>query len=258
MPELPVLTDVCPDNCQAMPCCGVKNLAHEGRQRKIAWLCSQCRHGARAKVLLAPGNRQCGYIEYLPGEYAWRGVDAAGWMFIHCVWTFYRQYQHRGLGARMIEACVEDARRERMAGAAVLAREGPWLAGSGLFLANGFETVATAPPDYHLLVRRLRKRTPDPKLLEPAKPLARFGKGLTLIRADQCPHVAKFAGEIASAARDEYGLNVRVIDLASHREAQRAPTPYAVFSLFYNGRLLADHQISRTRFRNIMRKLSAG
>ena len=31
-----------------------------------------------------------------------------------------------------------------------------------------------------------------------------------------------------------------------------APTPYAVFSVIHNGRILADHQISRTRFRNIM------
>jgi len=32
-------------------------------------------------------------------------------------------------------------------------------------------------------------------------------------------------------------------------------TPCAVFSVIYNGQLLADHQISRTRFRNIMKKL---
>jgi hypothetical protein len=45
-----------------------------------------------------------------------------------------------------------------------------------------------------------------------------------------------------------------VVDLESWSDAQNAPTPYAVFALIYNGRLLADHQISRTRFRNIMSK----
>jgi len=30
---------------------------------------------------------------------------------------------------------------------------------------------------------------------------------------------------------------------------------YAVFALIHNGRLLADHQISRTRFHNVMKKL---
>ena len=38
-------------------------------------------------------------------------------------------------------------------------------------------------------------------------------------------------------------------------DAQNAPTPYAVFAVIYDGRLLADHQISRARFRNIMNKL---
>jgi hypothetical protein len=45
-----------------------------------------------------------------------------------------------------------------------------------------------------------------------------------------------------------------VVDLESWSDAQNAPTPYAIFALIYNGRLLADHQISRTRFRNIMNK----
>jgi len=45
-----------------------------------------------------------------------------------------------------------------------------------------------------------------------------------------------------------------VVDLESWSDTQNAPTPYAIFALIYNGRLLADHQISRTRFRNIMSK----
>jgi len=46
-----------------------------------------------------------------------------------------------------------------------------------------------------------------------------------------------------------------VVDLESWSDAQNAPTPYAIFALIYNGRLLADHQISRTRFRNIMKEV---
>lgn len=33
-----------------------------------------------------------------------------------------------------------------MKGVATVARERPWLAGSALFLKNGFEVVDTAPP----------------------------------------------------------------------------------------------------------------
>jgi hypothetical protein len=49
-----------------------------------------------------------------------------------------------------------------------------------------------------------------------------------------------------------------VVDLKSWRDAQNAPTPYGVFALIYQGRLLADHQISAARFRNIMNKERGG
>jgi hypothetical protein len=50
-------------------------------------------------------------------------------------------------------------------------------------------------------------------------------------------------------------MKPRIVELKTHRQAQNAPTPYAVFSVIYDGRVVADHQISRTRFRNIMGKL---
>lgn len=80
--------------------------------------------------------------------------------------------------------------------------------------------------------------------------------GLTIVRSDQCPHIAKFADEIAESAEREYGLTPRIVEIKSHREAQNAPTPFGVFAILYKGEIVADHQISRTRFRNIMRRVS--
>ena len=141
-----------------------------------------------------------------------------------------------------------------MNGVAVVARDRPWLAGPALFEKAGFTAVDTAPPDYQLLVLKL-----DPSAANPAfkqdweTKLKKFSDGLTIIRARQCPHVAKFADEIAVTAEKEYGLKPRIVELRSWREAQNAPTPYAVFAVIHDGQLLADHQISRTRFRNIMK-----
>lgn len=258
MTQTPILVDLDPANLETFPCCGVKNPGHEGRCDKNRWLRQQFKIGLRAKILAAPGGRQCGYIEYLPGEHAWRGVEASGYMFIHCIWTFYRRNQHQGLGAMMIQACLDDAARAGMHGVAVVAREQPWLAGPALFRANGFEPVDTAPPDFQLLVKKRNPSAADPafKAGWEAK-LKKFKNGLTIIRSPQCPHIAKFAGEIAQAAEQDYGMKPRIVEIRSCRDAQNAPTPYAVFAVLYNGRILADHQISLTRFRNIMRKLPA-
>jgi GNAT superfamily N-acetyltransferase len=254
----PLIVDLDPANLASLPCYGVKNPAHEGRQRKHCWLKRHLKRGLRAKVVLTPDNRQCGYLEYLPGEYAWRGVEARGYLFIHCVWTFFRQYQRKGLGSLLVQACLEDARTSGADGVAVVARDRPWLATSALFLRNGFKVVDTAPPDYQLLVRKLKPAAPNPAFKgDWEKKLKKYSRGVTIIRADQCPHVAKFARDIAQAAKQDYGLQVRMVELKSHREAQNAPTPYAVFAFIHDGRILADHQISSTRFRNIMRKLAA-
>ena len=257
--QKPRLIDVDAANFDTLPCCGIKSPAHPGRQQKQCWLQANARFGLRARILLAPDGKPAGYIEYLPGEFAWRGVEAAGFMFIHCVWIFARQYQRKGWGSFMVEGCLEDARKAGMRGAAVMVRDGPWLADRRLFLANGFEPVDAAPPDYHLLVRKFDSGGVNPAFMKGwDRKLERYNRGLTIIRSSQCPHIAKFADEIAEAAENEYRVRPTVIHIESWSDAQNAPTPYAIFAVIYNGQLLADHQISRTRFRNIMNKYVSG
>ncbi|UCE48790.1 MAG: YoaP domain-containing protein [Phycisphaerales bacterium] len=82
-----------------------------------------------------------------------------------------------------------------------------------------------------------------------------YGKGLTIIRVNQCPRTVRFADKIADTAAKTYKLKPRMVEIKTHRDAQNAPTPYAVFAVIFNGRLLADHQISATRFSNIMNKI---
>jgi len=250
------LIDVDAATFEKLPCCGIKSLAHPGREEKRCWLETNAKFGLRAKALLAPDGQPGGYIEYIPGEFAWRGVDAPGYMFIHCVWIYSRKHQRQGWGCLMVEACLDDARKAGKKGVAVMVRDGPWLADRRLFLASGFEFVDTAPPDYELLVRKFNKTAANPSFKgEWDRKLGGYTRGLTIIRSSQCPHIAKFAADIAETARQEYRIEPNVVDLQSPSDAQNAPTPYAIFALIYNGKLLADHQISRTRFRNIMKRL---
>ena len=252
----PILVDLTAANLDRYPCCGIKDPAHPGLMCKRGWLKTHFALGLKAKILLGDDDKPCGYIEYLPGEFAWRGVSAAGYMFIHCVWNQSKRAQRRGWGSLLVQACLHDAQSAGMNGVAVIAREGPWLAGRSLFVANGFTPVATAAPDYQLMVFKFKPGAADPAFRGGhAEWAARLNKGLTIIRSAQCPYIAKFAAEVAQTAEDEYQIKPKTIELASWRDAQDAPTPYAVFALVYKGRVLADHQISRTRFRNIMNKL---
>ena len=255
--ESPRLIDVDSSTFDSLPCCGIKDRSHPGRLEKYCWLCDNAKSGLRAKAIPGPGGKPGAYIEYIPGEFAWRGVNARGYLFIHCIWI-QTSVQRQGWGSLMVQACLDDARKSKMSGVAVMVREGPWMADRRLFQANGFVPVDSAPPDYELLAHKFNHRAASPTFQgDWDRKLARYGQGLTIIRSSQCPHIAKFAGDIAEAARKEYRIEPKLVELKSGHEAQQAPTPYAVFSLILDGRLLADHPISRTRFRNIMNKLPA-
>jgi len=255
MTSQPDLVEIGALNFDTIPCCGIRSSTHAGRRQKLAWIEANAPFGLCAKALFDAGGRESGYIEYIPGEFAWRGVDAAGYLFVHCIWMHAKRHQRNGWGSMMLDTCLADARRAGLHGVAVVVRDGPWLADHRLFLAKGFEKVDAAPPDYHLLVRKLH-RAADPRFRKGSdERLVRYGRGLTVIRCSQCPYIAKFASEIVQTAVAEYGIPSRVVSLETSWDAQNAPTPYAVFSVIYNGRLLADHPISRTRFRNIMRSV---
>jgi len=51
---------------------------------------------------------------------------------------------------------------------------------------------------------------------------------------------------------ESYGIQANFIEIIDHEQAQSAPSPYAIFSLIYDGELLAFHPISSKRFMNIM------
>jgi ribosomal protein S18 acetylase RimI-like enzyme len=103
-------------------------------------------------------ERKCiGFIEYIPGEYAWRAVDAQGYLFIHCIWISPNKYKRTGYGSLLIQECIKDAKKEGKYGVAVVTSEGPFMAGKDLFIKNEFESIAKVKPSFELMINRLKK-----------------------------------------------------------------------------------------------------
>jgi hypothetical protein len=129
------------------------------------------------------------------------------------------------------------------------------MAGSGLFIKAGFVSVESIPP-YELLVKNFKATAPDPRfIVDRERVLKRHTKGLTILAADQCPMIAKCANDIAEASR-ALGLKTKVIRVRSAQESRALPTPYGVFCIIYDGKLIAERPVSGTRFKNIMSKLT--
>ncbi len=217
--------------------------------RKVEWFAERFREGLRIKLLYLHGEkRPAGFIEYVPGEFCWRAVQAKGYMFIHCLWTTGKKYQHLGLGSLLLQEAEKGARG--MLGIAAVASDGSFMAGREIFLKNGYVVAAEAGKE-QLLVKRFRMGAP-PALNDWRAELAKH-KGLSIVFSKQCPWVARFIEE-SRPVFAKSGLRPEIRELETAAQAQRAPSLYGVFSLIHNGRLLADRYISTTRLANILKK----
>lgn len=169
---------------------------------------------------------------------------------MHCLWVFPKGQKVGGLGSRLIRACLEEARRTGATGVAAMVSDGAWMAGKEVFVNNGFEPGAEADR-FELVVCRL-KEGPEPRFRDISRNLPKY-RGLHILYAPQCPMLVKSVNDLSEMA-SEHGLEVKITVLDSAREAQNAPSYCGVFNLLWNGRLLADHYVSKGRFKNILRK----
>lgn len=52
----------------------------------------------------------------------------------------------------------------------------------------------------------------------------------------------------------DFGIDLKLKKIETVDEAKNAPSGFGTYSLIYNGKLIEDHYLSATRFRNILKK----
>jgi hypothetical protein len=250
------IVDTTMDNLYDFGVCGYKNRKDQGLQRKAAWLNERFKEGMKIKTLVTEENGAQGLIEYIPGEYCWRPVEADGYMFIHCIFSgFNRVYKAKGYGSSLVDECIKDAKAAGMHGVAVVTRKGGWMADERLFLKKGFDVVDSAPPDFDLLVKKFDETAPTPKFKGNWDDnLKQYKEGLTIFWSAQCPYTAKFIEELVATAETAYNTKPTVIEMKTSKDAQNSPCAFGVFCVVYNGKVVATNPIGKTRFSNILRK----
>ncbi|MBN2362657.1 GNAT family N-acetyltransferase [candidate division WOR-3 bacterium] len=226
------------------------NPKHSSHPLKTGWLKKRFSEGLRIKLLFPENQkRPAGFIEYVPGENAWRAVSAQEYMFIHCLYVYPNKNKGRGYGSKLIEECLQDAKKSGCPGVAVVTSSGPFMADKRLFIKNGFIETEKDGSSNELLVRSF-KGAPLPRFNDWKKQLLKY-KGINIVYSKQCPWVARLIQEIHASGLDE---NIKIKELKTPAEAQKAPSLYATFNLIYDGQLLADRYVSMTRLKNILKK----
>ncbi len=218
---------------------------------KTEWLKKRFKEGLKIKLLyLKDQKKAAGFIEYVPGESAWRAVNAKGYMFIHCLWTYPNSIRGQGYGTALIQDCADDTRKLKMNGVAVMTSKGSFMAKSDIFIKNGFRIVEEKDP--HALLLHPFRKAPLPTFTDTERSLRKY-RDMTVIYSNQCPWVVRFVEDLKDNAAI-LGFTVALKEIKTAKQAQQAPSAYSAFSLVYQGRLLADHYISKTRLMNILKK----
>jgi len=228
-----------------------------GYRQKREWLESRFAEGMVIKIIHEEGGRDVGFIEYIPGEYAWRAVHAPGYLVIHCLWVVGKG-KGKGYGRRLINECLDDARLQGKHGVVMVASDRVWLASKEIFLQNGFEEVQQAPPSFQLLVNRFEDG-PQPSFPQDWEARqARFGPGLSLIRTAQCPYIEDATLKALDYARGR-GIPAKVVEFTTAQEVQEfSPSAYGVFGIVLDGHLLSYYYLLPKDFDKLLGNLKSG
>ena len=237
--------------------CYMSKRKEPGYRQKREWLEARFAEGMKIKILHEHGGRDVAFIEYIPGEYAWRAVHVPGYMVIHCLWVVGKG-KGKGYGSRLIKECLDDARAQNMHGVTMLTSDRTWLASKDIFKRNGFTEVDQAPPSFQLTVARFGSG-PEARLPKNWDARARaFGRGLTVIRTPQCPYIENGARDILAFAEAK-GIRARSVELKTAQEVQeQSPSAYGVFGTVLDGHLLAYQYLLQKDFDKLLQERSKG
>lgn len=252
------IIELTPKNIADYGVCGYKNVPkHRELRNKIEWFKAYYPKGLRIKALISEKGGYQGMLEYIPGKFAHRPVNADGYLFIHCLFVgFNREFKGKGYASAMVQECIDDARSKHMYGVTIVTRQGSFMVDQGLFLKMGFTIVDTAKPDFSLLALKFDEQVESPSFkTEALENRNDFMDGLTILRSPQCPYTEKNVHAILDSAEKKFNLETTLVDMPDASAVQGSPCAFGVFCMLYDGEVISHHPVSGRRFENIMNKI---
>lgn len=233
------LINITPENlAEEHICCAISDKkCIEGYNEKKAWLRRELEGGyvfrrldARAKV----------FIEYGPAETAWLPISAPGYLNINCFWVSGK-HKKQGYGKLLLQSAWEDAQAQGKKGLVTVVgtRKFHFMSDTKWLLRQGFEEADRISSGFSLLVKKLTPDEQNPGF----KDSVRSGTcpnpiGLTAYYSNRCPYAPFHAEQSLSETAEKRGLPLKLIKLETPEQAQSAPSPASIFSLFLDGQFV--------------------
>ncbi len=219
-------------------CCAFSDKkCKEGYNLKKEWLAKAFASGyvfrrldARAKV----------FIEYCPSESAWLPVVAPNYLMINCFWVS-GQYKGKGYAKALLQSVLNDAAAQHKDGLVTVAGTSKFhfMSDAKWLLRQGFEVIETLPSGFSLLGKKFNSAAATPSFTESAiNGECPENNGLVVYYSHRCPFTHYHVHNSLVEAAKNLNLPLKIIHLSTLQQAQSAPTPATIFSLFYKGKFL--------------------
>lgn len=215
-------------------CCGFSDKkCSEGYNMKKEWLKKEFENGyifrridARAKV----------FIEYCPAENGWVPIKAPNYLLINCLWVS-GQYKGQGYAKALLQLATEDAALEGKDGLVSVAglKKFHFMSDTDWLVNQGFEICEKLPSGFCLLVKKLNNSVLNPKFKESVL----TGKcpennGLVAYYSNRCPFTEYYVNQALTESARKRQIPLKIIKIETNEQAQIAPSPATIFSLFFN------------------------
>jgi GNAT superfamily N-acetyltransferase len=183
---------------------------------------------ARAKV----------FIEYGPAEKGWIPIDAPNYLLINCFWVS-GQYKEQGYGKELLRLAIEDAKNQGKDGLVTVVgtTKFHFMSDTKWLLKQGFETCEKLSSGFSLLVKKINPNAVNPNFKNSVKTGECEDKnGIVIYYSNRCPFSEYHVTTSMKETANKRNLPLKLIKLETMEQAQLAPTPATIFSLFFNGK----------------------
>jgi len=219
-------------------CCAFSDKkCSESYQAKKDWLTKEFNNGY---VFRRIDERAKVFIEYGTAENAWIPITAPNYLNINCFWVSGK-YKKNGYGKELLKTALEDAKKQGKYGLVTVVgtKKFHFMSDTKWFLKQGFVEVEKISSGFSLLVKKINQKAENPIFKESVKSGECIEKkGIVVYYSNRCPFAEFHAQHSLLETAEKRKIPLKIIKLKSMEEAQSAPSPATIFSLFYNGKFI--------------------
>ena len=219
-------------------CCAISDKkCKESYDAKKTWLTKEINSGYVFKRI---NERAKVFIEYGNAEDAWVPITAPNYININCFWVSGK-YKKQGYGKKLLNYAIEDAIKHNKNGLVTVVgtKKRHFMSDTKWFLKQGFTQIDSTETGFSLLVKNLKENNTKPTFNTSVKtPILKTNKGIVIYYSNRCPFAEFHALNSIQETAKNRNIPLTVIKLKTKEEAQNAPSPATIFSLFLDGKFI--------------------